>query len=101
MCSLLERTEIRRDREDVLVGQARDGFFHQLRVDAVTAAVLEQIQLTRDVDRMEPSDSRDVAQAAHRIAVADAARDRFSRTATVHERLAPGYAARRDVRDEA
>src|SRR2546423_9660434 len=64
-----QRREIRRRRQNVVVGEVRDRVLHQLRVDAVSRTVLDQIQLPRALARMKAGDSRTVAEAFQRVAV--------------------------------
>src|SRR6266513_813947 len=87
-CSRHQRCEVCRHRHDVLVCYLRHRFLHQLRVDAVSPAILEQVQLACDVDRVQAGEPRHVAQTLQRIAVADAARDGLTRPAGVDERFA-------------
>src|SRR5919109_3464117 len=96
-----DRSQVRRQRENVVVGQLRDRFLHQLRIDTVSSAVLEQIQLARDVDRVQAGEPRNVAEAFHRVAVTDAAGDGPAGSAALDERLALRDAPFRHVRDEA
>ena len=74
----LQRTEIRRDREDVVIVQTGHGLFHQLRVDAVSRGVFEQVHLPRDVNRMQAGQPRHVAQPFEVVAVTDGAGKRLA-----------------------
>src|SRR2546423_6311761 len=96
-----QRREIRRRRQNVVVGEVSDRFLHQLRVDAVSRAVLEEIQLARDVDRMKSGDPRNVAEAFQRVAVADIAGDRPARRAALDQRLSLCDAPLGDIGGEA
>src|SRR6185503_10782817 len=75
--SLLRRqpAEIRRDIQNVIVGELRDRALHQRRVRSVAIAVLEEMQLARQIDRMHTGNARHVAEPLQPFTVADAALD--------------------------
>src|SRR4051794_24106824 len=83
-----ERRQIRREVQDVVVGQRGDRLLHERRVAAVPRPVLEEIELARDVHRLQTGESRHVPQALQVVAVTNRAGDGLARSAALRERLA-------------
>src|SRR5205814_4633052 len=95
----IERREIRRNIDDVVVSETGDRLFHQRRVATVPPAILEHVELARDVCWMTACEPRHVAESLQLVAVANRALNRFA-AARFHERFALLDAADRDVRDK-
>src|SRR4030095_2664056 len=70
-----QRGHVRGDRKDVVVCQLLHRLLHQLRVGAVSESILEQIQLSHEVDRMNAGDARHIPQSGQRISMAERACD--------------------------
>ena len=83
----VERTEVRRDRNDIVLGEIRNGFLHERRVRTRARPVLYLDELPRDINRLQAGDSRHLAQAPQLIAVTDRAGDSLATAAGLHQRL--------------
>src|SRR5438477_3747067 len=95
----IERGEIRDDVDDVVVVETRHRLFHQCRIATVAPAVLEHVELAREVGGMTAGEPRHVAETVQRVAVANRALYTFA-AAGLHQRLALFDAAGRNVRDK-
>src|SRR6267154_2476744 len=71
----IEGSEVRNDIDDVVVRQARNGLLHQRGVAAISAAILEHVELTRKVRGVTACEPRHVSKAVQCVAVANRALD--------------------------
>src|SRR5688572_11631190 len=71
----IERHYIRGEVDDVGFRQRRNRLLHQRRVGAVAQPFLEDDELPRDVNRVQPRDARHVTEPLQSVAVAERAGD--------------------------
>src|SRR5215208_1816831 len=93
-------SDIRRDIQNVIVGELRNRALHQRRVRSVAIAFLEEIHLARQIDRMDARDARHVAEPFQSFTMADAALHRLASAAILDECFPFGEAAGGDIRDK-
>src|SRR5687768_5783388 len=95
LSSSRKRPDVRREIDDIGVGEPRRRLFHQRGIDAVAGAFLEVNELPGDVDRMQPAEAGYIAEAAQALAVTGRARD--GPGAAAGQCRTAGDAARRHV----
>src|SRR5262245_15255707 len=96
----VQRSHVCGYRDDVVIAHLVYGFLHQRRIAAVSRAVLELMQLSGDVYRMESGDSRNVAQPLERIAVAYSTGDGLAVATVLRERFTFLNGTGRHISDE-
>src|SRR4029077_19896901 len=85
---------------DVVFGQAGDDSLHQGRRLPRARAVSHIKELPRDIERLQPREPRDFAQAFQPLAVTDGASHRLPGWSAFDQRFASGDAARWHVGNE-
>lgn len=58
-----ERSEVRRDRNDVIFGKVRNHFLHRRHGSAGARSILNTDELPRDIDRLQSSEPGHFAEA--------------------------------------
>ena len=101
VCHLrIERAQIRRQRDHVVIVELFDRLLHQLDPRALTIADLHVVELAEDIGRGPAGDARHLAKALEIRTMTDRAGNGLA-LAACHQRGAFGYAARRHVVYEA
>src|SRR5438552_3908250 len=83
-----QRRDVRRYREDVVVGQLLHRLLHQLSIRPVSESIFHQIQLASDIDRMKTRNPRHVTQTLQRIPVTNGTGDGLAVPAVIDQGFA-------------